>query len=1105
LGTQLCGKLRFAFGAIGCSRREAQLRRQARAQVQLGNENNESNDSKRRVTRVLRAFVVNLLGVSLWLSALAEEPATGLAAIKVPEGFSVEIAAPSEISSYPMFMAFDHQGRLFVAESSGKNTKGKDTPKFPECMILQIEDTDKDGVFDKRTVFADKLSLPMGVLWHDGAIYCASPPDFFRFEDTDNDGVADKKEVLLTGWNVLNTASLHGPFLGPDGYLYLTHGRHGYDITSKEGVRFEGMAARIWRCKPDGTLLERFCGGGFDNPIELVWTDNGDMIGTMTYFTDPKNGQRDALMHWVEGGVYPKPEKVVDEFIQTGELMPVLTKFSRIAPSGLEIYRGTSFGEEYKGNLFSAQFNPHRVQRHVLTPEGASYTSKDTDFLTSSDPDFHPTDVQMDSDGSLLVSDTGGWYVDACPISRVSKPEVRGSIYRIRKVNSVTGPQENIPASLDSMPAALLFNELSSNSARVRDRVLEVIIERAKSDSQIVKAIKTALSSMQGGAIEVHTALQRALVSIDTPESRAILLAYADHPDLAKNSAIAQNHAHNLGVAGSSDAIAVLTNYLASPAPGVRREAAASLGRLKDASAIPALLNACSDDNDRFIEHSLIYALIQIAEDAPLATALDSSNASARKAAFIALDQLKSDKLNADHVVAFLNSDNEDLRKTGLWVASRHPEWSGSVLALLDEKVNATDFAAETSDPIRDVLLAYAKDEAVQAFMARVAADESAPASRRTFMLDTIEKANLNPLPDGIVQAVGKSLQSTDETIRYRAATLIGTRKLAQFDDQLLAIADNAAQFPALRLSALGTTQSRHPELTDARFAFLLENLAVDADPALRLSASRSLGAAKLTGAQLETLASDYLPKADALTFPSLLEAFKGGTSDSVGRLLVSSLSSAAITPSMIPGGLDSLLATYPEPVKQAAAPLRAQIEAEDKARLEKLAAIEPMIGNGDVGRGRQLFFDEKLACATCHAVGQEGGTLGPDLTTIGAIRSGHDLLEAILYPNASFVPGYDSYRITAKDPDFGGTVDYVGVIGEETADAILLRQNAKESIRVARSDIESMDLAPNSVMPQGLDTAITQEQLIDLLAFLQSLNNEEWLIPERRNEKAAH
>ena len=102
-------------------------------------------------------------------------------------------------------------------------------------------------------------------------------------------------------------------------------------------------------------------------------------------------------------------------------------------------------------------------------------------------------------------------------------------------------------------------------------------------------------------------------------------------------------------------------------------------------------------------------------------------------------------------------------------------------------------------------------------------------------------------------------------------------------------------------------------------------------------------------------------------------------------------------------------------------------------------------------------------------------------------------------------MPGYEPFRIAAKDPDFGGSVDYVGVIAEQTADAVLLRQNAKDSIRIARAEIQSMDQAPNSVMPQGLDTGMTQDQLLDLLAFLQSLNNEVWLLPERRGSNTEH
>jgi hypothetical protein len=68
--------------------------------------------------------------------------------------------------------------------------------------------------------------------------------------------------------------------------------------------------------------------------------------------------------------------------------------------------------------------------------KGASFRTDDSDFLTSTDPDFHPTDVIEDADGSLLVLDTGAWFIDGCPISRVAKPEVKGSIYRIRKIGA---------------------------------------------------------------------------------------------------------------------------------------------------------------------------------------------------------------------------------------------------------------------------------------------------------------------------------------------------------------------------------------------------------------------------------------------------------------------------------------------------------------------------------------------------------------------------------------------------------------------------------------------------------------------------------------------
>lgn len=99
--------------------------------------------------------------------------------ISVPAGFTIERVATPELTQYPMLAFLDDRGRLFVAESSGKNIKGKDMPAQPECRISLLEDTNGDGVFDRSKMFADKLSLPMGALWHRGSLFVASAPEFY--------------------------------------------------------------------------------------------------------------------------------------------------------------------------------------------------------------------------------------------------------------------------------------------------------------------------------------------------------------------------------------------------------------------------------------------------------------------------------------------------------------------------------------------------------------------------------------------------------------------------------------------------------------------------------------------------------------------------------------------------------------------------------------------------------------------------------------------------------------------------------------------------------------------------------------------------------------
>ncbi|HKB37055.1 MAG TPA: hypothetical protein VKD72_11415, partial [Gemmataceae bacterium] len=304
---------------------------------------------------------------------------------RVPPGFVIEKVAGPPLVRYPLFAAFDDRGRLFVAEGTGTNLPGEQLLKLKKQLgrITLLEDTDGDGRFDKSTVFADDLTFPTGILWHDGVIYATSHPCLWRFEE--KDGKAHRREALVRDFRFNgNGCDIHGPFLGPEGRLYWTDGRHGYKIKTREGEMLEGLASRIWRCRTDGSELERLCGGGFDNPVELAFTSAGDLLGTMD------QGPGDALLHYVEGGVYPMEHPCLKEFPKTGPLLGSVRQYGAALPvalCGLCRYRSSQFGRDYQDSLFSAQFNVHRIEQHTLVRDGSTFRSVEKDFVTSGDYD----------------------------------------------------------------------------------------------------------------------------------------------------------------------------------------------------------------------------------------------------------------------------------------------------------------------------------------------------------------------------------------------------------------------------------------------------------------------------------------------------------------------------------------------------------------------------------------------------------------------------------------------------------------------------------------------------------------------------------------------
>ncbi len=361
---------------------------------------------------------------------------------RVPAGYVAERVAAPPLIKHPMFACFDDQGRLFVAGSSGRDLNAKERKEDPPDVIRCLEDTDGDGHFDRSTVFADRLTYPQGVLWHDGAVFTASPPSLWRLEDTDGDGKADRRRELVTGFPFTGIADdLHGPCLGPDGRVYWGVGRFDYAIRKPGGpVLRRGQTPLIMRCRPDGEDVEVFS-AAMGNPVEVAFSPEGEPFACGTFLSPEVQGAglRDALIHCVYGGLYSVRDRELAGEKRTGDLLPPMAQLGVAAGSGLVRARGGPFGDGDHPALYPALFNLHSVPRFALERVGATFRAREEPFLISDVPDFHPTDVLEDADGSLLVVDTGGWFRH-CPTSQIAKPDVEGAIYRIRRAGARRWP-----------------------------------------------------------------------------------------------------------------------------------------------------------------------------------------------------------------------------------------------------------------------------------------------------------------------------------------------------------------------------------------------------------------------------------------------------------------------------------------------------------------------------------------------------------------------------------------------------------------------------------------------------------------------------------------
>jgi len=197
-------------------------------------------------------------------------PEQALRTITVHSGFHLESFASEPLIASPVAMDWDENGRIYVAEDTGYPLDTR-----PTGRIVLLEDTNADGIPDRRTVFADHIVMPNSVMCWKGGVLVTAAPDVWFFKDTTGNGKADVREKVLTGFAFTNPQHMvNGPLYGPDNWIYLNHqgpihtvvfqdpfGDRGSDIRFADGQGPKlKMAPRSVRFRPDTHQLEFLSG-----------------------------------------------------------------------------------------------------------------------------------------------------------------------------------------------------------------------------------------------------------------------------------------------------------------------------------------------------------------------------------------------------------------------------------------------------------------------------------------------------------------------------------------------------------------------------------------------------------------------------------------------------------------------------------------------------------------------------------------------------------------------------------------------------------------------------------------------------------------------------
>jgi putative membrane-bound dehydrogenase-like protein len=973
--------------------------------------------------------------------------------------------------------------------------------------IWRLEDSNKDGIADIATIVLSDFNTEVsdvagGVLIREKDAFVAVAPDMWHLENRNKDGVYQKKTSINTGYGVhigFGGHNMSGVIEGPDGRIYWNIGDIGANISTKDGRQIANPnSGLIARSNPDGSDFEIFA-TGLRNTHEFVFDEYGNLISSDN--DGDHAGESERLVHVVEGsdagwrsnwqyGKYTdlrnnKYNVWMNEKLfkprwegQAAYIIPPIMNYHN-GPTGMAYNPGTALGTEWRNKYFLVEFVGTPTRSHIwsfgLKSKGASFElDGEKDILSG----VLPTGIRFGPDGALYIADwINGW--DTKNYGRVWKLDVTTEKNDLVKERLET--QQLMQLNYAKQSPQKLYDLLFYGDMRIRQKAQFELANRGKVS---VPVLQKAISQTTNQLARIHAVWGFGqLVRKDKSLAPTLTNLLKDSDPEITVQAIKMLGDANIKSVGNA-----LVPFLATGSFRQKFYAAEALGQLAHAAAVEPLIAMLktNNDQDHYLRHAAVLALTRIGNVAPMVALASDSSKALRTAAVLVLRRLRNENIKIflndkdEYIVAeAARGINDDLSVPAALPALAALLANNNITSevILRRAINAA--LRVGGDKELDLVVNYAKrtdikDELKAEALATIGTWASPS------VLDRVDgrfrgkisrdvaavQAKIQPLIDGF-------LKDTNPETLIATAGLLSELNIATANEQLAKIYNETTNTKVKSVVLAALNQLKYTGIEA-----VIEKGMTDKEEAVRTTALGLLNDSNVS--------KESLPVIVAAVFG------KGGTREQQKMLVVLGKMQADKTRVI----LDDLIGQWAS--KKLSPDLGLELkEAIDGSGMTdlktKLAALKTnstlteefaeALNGGTRTEGRNVFnYNSAAQCTRCHAIGTEGGAVGPALTHIASTLSREQLLQALVEPSARIAPGYGSVSLKLK-----GGQEVFGVLAKETETTLTITTSDAEPLIIPIARIEKRENMPSSMPPMG--SILSKREIRDLVEYLGGLH----------------